>query len=370
MAPMAMAMAAPLEQLPTTSAMRFTYQPTSKVSKSIGTSNGLRPSLEIVTATTTLTSTMSPTPTIRLPRSDPLPDLPPYVAPLVAAWLAFGVVAAILLFFVQFPPRCFRSNHAARPPSRNRRTATSRDEYELETLNDTLAPPQAVSTSADSPALDHGELRPGMRKRAMQKKNLSVDTSGKYIGLGIAVPGMSIADHAPSPALRTRRSFESLSSRSSYLDQYDGVSSHDSASPLNKSWHALDTPKPIAKYSHHATKSVDSQEAARSLRYRLPDDEEAGLLKPTGKRVGVFGYRTPWPTPNGSPPSSGSSSPKSSSSRVRLALEKVGDGIEWGTDKLSKLLHDQVKDDYEDGLLLPIRADERERRGFPKLHSN
>ncbi|KXT14082.1 hypothetical protein AC579_786 [Pseudocercospora musae] len=365
MAPMAMPMAAPVE--PTTSAVRFTYQPTSKVSKSIGTSNGLRPSLEIVTSTTTSTiPTLSPTSTIRLPRSDPLPDLPPYVAPLVAAWLAFGVVAAILLFFIQFPPRCFRSNRAARPPLRTRCAATSRDAYELETLNTTLEPPQAVSTSADSPALDNGELRPGMRKRAMQK-NLSVDTSGKYVGLGIAVPGTSIANHAPSPALKTRRSLDSISSRNSYLDQYDGASSHGSASPLNKSWHALDTPKPTAKYSHHATKSVDSQEAARSLRYRLPDDEEAGLLEPTGERVGAFGHRTPWPTPNGSPPSSG---PKSSSSRVRLALEKVGDGIEWGTDKLAKLLHDQVKDDYEDGLLLPIRADERERRSSPKLHSN
>ncbi|KXS99320.1 hypothetical protein AC578_6754 [Pseudocercospora eumusae] len=357
MAPMAMA--APVEPL-TTSAIRFTYQPTFKVSKSIGTSNGLRPSLEIVTSTTSTTTTLSPTPTIRLPRSDPLPDLPPYVAPLVAAWLAFGVVAAILLFFVQFPPRCFRGDRKAKTVSRSRRVAIGRDEYELETLNATLEPPQAVSTSADSPALDNGELRTGMRRRGMQKKNLSVDTSGKYFGLGIAVPGISIADHAPSPALRTRRSFDSISSRTSYPDQCDGASSHGSASPLNKSWHALDMPKPIAKYSHHATKSVDSQDAARSLRYRLPDDEEVGLLKPTDKRGRGIAYRTPWPTPNNSPPSSG----------VRLALEKVGDGIEWGTDKLAKLLHDQVKDDYEDGLLLPIRSNERERRGSPRTHSN
>ena len=196
---MAMAMAVPVE--PTTS-VHFTYQPTTKLSKSIGTSNGLRPSLEIVTSTTI--STVTATPSIRLPRSDPLPDLPPYVAPLVAAWLAFGVVAAILLFFVQSPPRCFRRNCAARPSNRDRRAVTSRDEYELDTLGaltTTIDPPQAVSTSADSPALDNGELQPGMRKRAMQKK-LSVDTSGKYVGLGIAVPGISIADHAPSPVSR------------------------------------------------------------------------------------------------------------------------------------------------------------------------
>ncbi|EME81649.1 uncharacterized protein MYCFIDRAFT_78893 [Pseudocercospora fijiensis CIRAD86] len=358
MPPMAMAAPQQHQQLPTTS-MRFTYQPSSKVSKSIGTSNGLRPSLEIVTPTTISTATA--TPSIGLPRSDPLPDLPPYVGPLVAAWLAFGVVAAILLFFVQFPPRCFRGDGKAKPVNRKLRPAASRDEHELDTLNATLEPPQAVSTSADSPALDNGELRPGMRKRAMQK-NLSVDTSVKYVGLGIAVPGISIADHAPSPALRTRKSFDGFSSQKSYLDQSDGASSHGSASPLNKSWHVLNTPKPTAKSSHHATKSVDSQEAARSLRFRLPDDEEAGLRKPTDRRGRGFGYRTPWPTPNGSPSSSGSSSPKPSTSTVRLALEKVGDSIEWGTDKLAKLLHDQVKEDYEDGLLLPIKA--------PKLHAN
>lgn len=360
----------------------FTYAPTSRISKQVGTSDGLKPSLAQATTyqasatngATAFSTSTSDSATIatnlststNLPRPDSLPDLPVWFGYMLAGWLAFLAVAAIVLYFVTFPPRWLQYD------LRRKRQEhfiygdflRSSDAYELDRFGKpqrVRITPAGVSTSADSPALGHGEWQSGLRKRP-RAQNLSVDTSAAYIGLSIAVPGIDRNQHVPSPALKVRDSLDSSKSYRARSDSSDSdTSSTNSARPLNRSWHAVATPQPAAKHFFHSTKAADAIEAARCLRYRTPDDEETGLEKPIENRVARIGYRTPWPGPNGSPPLSRSSTPKSSAARVRCALEKVSTGFEWGADKFAKMLHDQVKDDYEDGLLLPIRNDEREK---------
>lgn len=242
---------------------------------------------------------------------DRLPDLPPWFAYWIFGWLIFGFAAAALLYFANYPPslRWLRR----KPSQKHRYEEIKEEDFELEDY-DSRHSPTAFSTSADTPTFSTHQ-RPS-------PKHLCVDTTAAQTGLGITWSGNT------TPDLRKRRSF----------DDRLGLRSPLPSSP------AATAPLPSPR-SNAFSPRLHIHDTTYETQHREPDLEDGLLLN------------KPRPSPALSQHSS------RSSSRVGL-FEKLGDGFEYATDYLARVMQDQVRDDPEEGLLLPVRSCERERLPF------
>lgn len=344
-----------------------------------------------------LTATSSPlsfsTPTISTkPSTDPLPDFPPWAICLLAGALTFGFTAAILLWLVQFyHPR--RSSPRTRAKCNSEYRQIENEEYEMECYSTSTPSWQNAAVFSSlaghsvlpnlAPAPSPAVAEPSVRRR--KPKNLSIDTGTQYKGLGIAIPGQQNHEQ-PSPAFgHNDEQPESYGSDCS--DCGGGSSLKKKKKSPTRTWQPpFSAPVDITErfstferskkaFRESRDRHPDSAPSTHSDEERTPllrpdsfastpNDLESGLLSSTKPLDKPGKYMPNLQKVSGSPNdhlSSKESLPDSSrsSSRVRLVLDKVENGIDWATGRAVRMFHDQMKEDWEEGLLLPVRAEER-----------
>lgn len=141
---------------------------------------------------------------------DDLPELPNWVIGILAGMLSFGLVVAVVLYFANFPPE-WEWLHDARKilSRRNQRGYTRIDDSDEE--NDSEAGNKRGADNRRKAAglgisLSSTTALGGIAAR--RRKNLSVDTSGRYGGLGIAVHGDRNLEVLKEQRWWRRRSFD------------------------------------------------------------------------------------------------------------------------------------------------------------------
>ncbi|KAK4501987.1 hypothetical protein PRZ48_007798 [Zasmidium cellare] len=305
-------------------------------------------------ATSTRSETPAPSTTIAGPpvhrtRVDPygIPDPPVWFPYMIAALLAIMLALAVLFYFVNFPPtgRWIRENYqewkqwlSAR---RNQRYGYEKvEEIQLDSndcrssgasptlrqLSEITVPGKddavsaAFTTSANTPGLHN---TPTLYSRRRKGEGMNVDTD--------AAAGLGITLTAETPSgVRQQKSFD------------DTLLRPNTDKPLPQ------PPKTPARQAVQSAKAFLPRITSRSelASRKLSTDLETGLLRPP--------RRNPLPPTSSPTPSA----PPSPGYRV---LEMVGGSVEYAAEKMSKFMHDQVKGNPEEGLLLPVRDCEREK---------
>ncbi|KAF2769798.1 hypothetical protein EJ03DRAFT_351062 [Teratosphaeria nubilosa] len=262
-----------------------------------------------VRSSPTLTTMQNP-PTISAPpprwqeRTPSLPDMPIWALGILAGFLSFGFVAAIILFLANFPSSF--NFHRAAPYSLLR-------EQELDEIHTAAF---ATSTSPSS----GGAAR--MRKKA---RNLSVDTSAQYRGLGIAIPGSgsNLSTSASSPNLST----------------YDEESLLRPPYTSTAAWrtHAITAPLPtISARARSEDLETGVYHHARSEEFFTPASlyDTAAELEEVQQQQHVS-----W-------------------------VERLSGRMEGVAGRLARMMYDGVREGgEEEGLVLPIRSGGREKAG-------
>ncbi|KAK4621751.1 hypothetical protein CLAFUW4_07119 [Fulvia fulva] len=230
---------------------------------------------------------------------------------------------AALLYAVNFPPKFLLRQKATLKHGKKQYAKVPEDTSETGHVNQEIGS-AAFTTSSDTPSLETPCLRT-RRQKSQQHTDIEA------IGLGI-----ELADLAP----RRQRSFINMTNNS--LPGPPRSASSSRTAPLPPRSHCRHTPIIVPNH--------------------IPDIENGlTVTKHDYNSTYLSPYRSsPYASSDDSPPGSGSSSRSASPHRV---LKRVGDGIEYLADKAVKMMHDQMKEDPEEDLVLPVRDCERERRG-------
>ncbi|EME43654.1 hypothetical protein DOTSEDRAFT_35870 [Dothistroma septosporum NZE10] len=228
---------------------------------------------------------------------------------------------SIVLYFVNFPPKFWLQRRSAREHCKPRYAKVSEDSSSDRTRDQIGS--AAFTTSSDTPS----STSPSLRTRVQRPRD---HTDPDVVGLGI-----ELSEIAP----KRQKSF--INSNDKPLPGAPGKAStpHTAPLPSNSQFDHLPTITP----SH-------------------TQDLEDGLTIPTREHDSTYlsPHRLSPYDSSQSSPSSASSSRSPSPHRV---LKKVGDGIEYFAGRAARMMHDQVKEDPEEDLFLPVRHSERERPG-------
>lgn len=338
---------------------------------------------------------------------DGIPEFTHSAVWILAGGLSFGFVAAICLFLIEFYPRHSRGGGSS-SSSRSRSSSVQfqrkkKREYHEVPQVDIELDSYGTSRASGTPDLQKSwplaanedeeeedvEGEPMLRRRRRRKpRNLSVDTSVQYSGLGIAVPDKKPYPSRPESARYAEESASPSSSisspqlqlrhwtplpmtemaplttaRESYYNQphdeaelaWDEISlSPNSSLPTIR----LRSPTMLRKTMNDKRKlpNISQQQQKRA------PDLESGFFEPltrikkitpsTGVRVDSPPYSTPHVSPNSS---------RARHSTLSLWLDKGENAIDYVATKLATIMYEQVKNP-EEGLLLPVRDCERERK--------
>lgn len=334
---------------------------------------------------------------------DGIPEFTHSAVWILAGGLSFGFVAAICLFLIEFYPRHSPGGGSCRSRSSSVQfqRKKKREYHEVPQVDielDSYGTGRASGTpdwqkswplAANADEHEDVEGEPMLRRRRNRKpKNLSVDTSVQYSGLGIAVPD----EKPPPPRPESARYAEDSASPSSSISSPQLQLRHWTPLPMTEM-----APLTTARESYY-NQPHDEAELAwdeislspnsnlptirlRSptmLRKRMDDkrkqpkisqqqqklatDLESGFFEPlartkkinrsTGVRVDSPPYSTPHVSPNSS---------RARHSTLSLWLDKGENAIDYVATKLATIMYEQVKNP-EEGLLLPVRDCERERK--------
>jgi len=249
-----------------------------------------------------------------------LPDLPAWLAGLIAGSLTFGLVVAVLLYLANFPP-------------------TWRFSEKLRRQRSTGYYPLRDHEHEDSDESDH--VTSSSLRRRNKYKNLHVDTTARYTGLGIAVPG----DEAPL-RLRRRR-------RSSYDEEALRGRRRGFQTRAQAVWTAVTAPLP----------------SAREFVWGWAPGASGGGGGGRDLETGTHGIQSISSSPGLASPSYRRDYLMTTDREVDF-LERVDAGVVSMVGSLATKLDKQV-DDAEGGLFLPVRDSEREQsnpdmvRDFP-----
>ncbi|KAF2172718.1 hypothetical protein M409DRAFT_16680 [Zasmidium cellare ATCC 36951] len=309
-------------------------------------------------ATSTRPETSPPSSTIAGPpvhrtrvESYEIPDPPVWFPYMIATLLAIMLALAVLFYFVNFP----RTGRAIREmyhqwrrrvaERRNRRygyekvqgieldgnscrsSGTSpalRNLSEVARSGEDDVVPAAFTTSTNTPGLHN---TPTLYSRRRRGEGMSVDTSAAA-GLGITFDRGQSSGKSFDPSLLRPDMDKPLP-----------------APPKSPTHQAIQSAK--AFLPRTANKPTDD---AAPVPRKNSTDLEAGLLKPLPRDRRRPNLVPLTPSTASAPPSPG----------MRV-LEMVGGSVEYAAEKMSRFMHDQVKGNPEEGLLLPVRDCERER---------
>ncbi|PPJ52023.1 hypothetical protein CBER1_10390 [Cercospora berteroae] len=308
---------------------------------------------------------------------DHFPDVPRIWSYCLAGGLGFGIVAAICLLMIMYWPRGppSHSRSGGKERSNGAYRAVPQGDVELQEVasscSSSTSHRHAHSMEADSAK----EMLLRQRKKELMKRTLRVDTTGEYRGLEIVVPHGEevgpLCEEAPSEE-KLLEEDDLRAARRRYGD--------DALAPtIQIHAPAISTGPPPAS-SQKAPGADHNQPLNNSPPFNLHHhrshhDLETGMLHDATQLGGSFAPsslfargRTYYSNPASRSPSasssSGSSAPISrANSTLNLLLEKGEDAIGFAARKLAKMMYDQVNRDrdIEADLLLPLRAEERER---------
>lgn len=339
---------------------------------------------------------------------DGIPEFTHSAVWILAGGLSFGFVAAICLFLIEFYPRHSRSGGSIRSRSRSSsvhfQRKKKREYHEVPQVDielDSYGTSRASGTpdwqkswplaaNVDEHEEEDVEGEPMLRRRRRNRKprNLSVDTSVQYSGLGIAVPDEKPLPSRPESARYAEDSASPSSSISSpqlqlrhwtplpmtemaplttarepyYNQPYDEPElawDEISLSPnSNLPTIRLRSPTTLRKTMNDKRKQLNISQQQQK---RAPD-LESGCFEPLTRikkippSTGVHADSPPYSTPHGSPNSS-----RARHSTLSLWLDRGENAIDYVATKLATIMYEQVKNP-EEGLLLPVRDCERERK--------
>lgn len=333
---------------------------------------------------------------------DGIPEFTYSAVWILAGGLSFGFVAAICLFLIEFYPR--HSRGGSRSSSVQFQRKKKREYHEVPQVDielDSYGTSRASGTpdwqkswplaaNADEHEEEDVEGEPMLRRRRRNRKprNLSVDTSVQYSGLGIAVP-----DEKPPPSRpESARYAGDSASPSSSISSPQLQLRHWTPLPMTEMALLTTAREPYYNQPHDEAElawdeiSMSPNSSLPTIRLRSPTmlrktmnekreqlnisqqqqkratDLESGFFEPLTRikqitpSSGVHADSPPYSTPHGSPNSS-----RARHSTLSLWLDKGENAIDYVATKLATIMYEQVKNP-EEGLLLPVRDCERERK--------
>lgn len=298
----------------------------------IATSSGARGTAAAAEPTRPATSTISH-------RQEPeVPELPQWLVLFIFASLIAGLILTMVLYFANFPP-----SYPKWIPRRKKRYEYMRIGDLEEDLHGDIYRSFRKSSAAAAAAAATSVYSPHLHEARRRPWTPGVNVMSMGLGISVTPP--------PRPsnplAIRKRPSFETDAAQ--LYRPFPKLPSKAAPNP----WRSLTDPLPNVKsFLTQWSGPQTAEQACYELRERNPD-VESGLLKP--------------PSPDFDSAISISSSRSSSSSRLSSSdvFNKIADGVDYAASKLARMMDHQVRDDPEEGLLLPTRA---VRRG-PKLEN-
>jgi len=275
---------------------------------------------------------------------DDLPTPPEWLVGLSAGLLAFGLAVAVVLYLANFPPtfswihkiwkqrtrryggyRAIEGHDSDEPHSRRQRKKGSRD----------------LGSAGYSTATEHSGSN-----RKPHKKDLSINTSARYTGLGIAIPG----DLQTGEMLRRQQKYDEEALR---------MRRSRSNSPVKAAWAAVTAPLPsISHFGQNVYNAVyggaPHTTALTSAPYQPYDEEAAVEYSPTdydftpetAYHPALQYLQSPLYGPETKAEADG-------------FFERVGGGMEHVAGRTARVFHDGVQG-AEEGLLLHVKESERE----------
>lgn len=321
---------------------------------------------------------------------DGIPEFTHSAVWILAGGLSFGFVAAICLFLIEFYPRHSRggsrcSRSRSRSGSVQFQRKKKREYHEVPQVDielDSYGTSRASGTpdwqkswplaanEDEEEEQENAEGEPMLRRRRRNRKprNLSVDTSVQYSGLGIAVP-----DEKPPPSRpESARYAEDSASPSSSISGPQLQLRHWTPLPMTE-MAALTTARELYYNQPHDEAELAWDEISLSPNSNLPTirlrsptmlrktmndkRKQPNISQQQQKRAtdlesGFFEPLTRTVSPNSS---------RARNSTLSLWLDKGENAIDYVATKLATIMYEQVKNP-EEGLLLPVRDCEREKK--------
>lgn len=273
--------------------------------------------------------TTTPMPATLWPQRE-VPNLPKWLIGLALSWLAFGSVFAVILIMAQFPTifPWWAEISAQPPPPRGRKRSAGREGRS-----------RGMSSAVAHAGGDGGGFR--MRK----PKNLSVDMQAQRTGasLGIVMPNGD--NKVQGKSVKKRISFDPTSTRAEAPDQ----SRQAATAPLPQR-----KTMTLLQAGEAETDDDDSDDEI----LRCPDIETGHPMRNT--RDLDDHYADPRASPYFNNEHSGAA--EDDDEQVEKGggwMNKINRGVYKVADRLSATFYDQVNG-VEDGLLLPVKENERD----------
>ncbi|KAF2483606.1 hypothetical protein BDY17DRAFT_151045 [Neohortaea acidophila] len=296
-------------------------QPTNEMSTNVFTTPASSP---------TSTATTAPTHDqhAKLKLGADLPQLPGWIAGMLTGIFSFLFVVAFMLLLAQIWPSFDFFGRANRRRYRTGEYARIEREEDSDEENEGGGDGAMSSTTGvRRSAVDGADTAEGRKQLRQRRPTLSIDTSGVYYGLGIAV-------HGESSAVKTKHVRKRVSYDADALRVKSG----------KEKGAAFTAPLP-------ATRTIDEAGCGSAVAVEV----ESGLLSGCADEDGE-GRTTSSSRAVSSAPAHHSAGMSSKGSAV---LEKLNAGVYFVADRLSRTFYDAVEEP-EEGLLLPVHNEERE----------
>ncbi|KAK3644004.1 hypothetical protein LTR56_009856 [Elasticomyces elasticus] len=290
------------------------------------------------------------------PRNDELPELPAWVVGVLAGMLSFGLILSVVLYLTNFPPDWEWLYDVRMRLMRRRKDGYAKinEQAEGETAEERGRPKQGGSAGLGI-SFASATATGGLASR--RRKNLSVDTSGRYGGLGVAVldkdkddiDGYDVERWDQSTLYKRQR-------RTSYDEETLRYRQPPVLSPARFAWEALTAPIPsIESFTGFAGRGAFGAETPIS-RNGVPHRRWERAITHHGSTT----------APLGTPTEREADAMQHKSANI---FHRIGESVEHAAEKLGKVLSDAVEGDAEEGLLLPVQMSERERGYEPGLRT-
>ncbi|KAK5694531.1 hypothetical protein LTR97_009121 [Elasticomyces elasticus] len=289
-------------------------------------------------------------------RNDELPELPAWVVGVLAGMLSFGLILSVVLYLANFPPDWEWLYDVRMRLMRRRRDGYAKINGQAEgDTSEARGGPKQSGSAGLGISFASATATGGLASR--RRKNMSVDTSGRYGGLGVAVidkdkdgiDGNDVDRRDESTLYKRQR-------RTSYDEETLRYRQPPVLSPARFAWEALTAPIPsnesftgFAGRGASSAKTPISRNGVPHRRWENVNTHQGSTIAPLGTPVELEQVMAEHKSAN--------------------IFHRIGESVEHAAEKLGKVLSDAVEGDAEEGLLLPVQMSERERGYEPGLRT-